>query len=49
MAGLAAANTSEDLSVGKYPDQWLSHVKGRVRGTTYRGYESLVASTPSPT
>src|SRR5947208_2373621 len=42
MAGLAAANTSEDLSVGRYLDQWLTHVRGRVRGTTYRGYESLV-------
>src|SRR5712691_8551285 len=42
MAGLAVAYTSEDLSVGRYLDQWLSHIKGRVRATTYRGYESLV-------
>jgi integrase len=33
---------SQDLSVGQYLLEWLSHTRGRVRASTYRGYESLI-------
>src|SRR5439155_26954935 len=32
----------QDLTVGEYLRRWLAHAKGRVRATTYEGYESLV-------
>ena len=31
-----------DLTTGEYLTQWLDHMRGRVRATTYEGYESLV-------
>jgi integrase len=30
------------LTVGSYLGIWLAHIRGRVRGTTYEGYEALV-------
>jgi len=38
----AAATWDNDLTVGEYLHHWLAHAKGRVRATTYDGYESLV-------
>ena len=32
----------EDETLGSYLEQWLAHVKGRVRATTYEGYRTLV-------
>jgi integrase len=32
----------QDLSLGQYLKEWLSHTRGRVRASTYRGYESLI-------
>jgi integrase len=33
---------SETLTVGDYLATWLAQVRGRVRGTTYDGYEALI-------
>ena len=32
----------QDLSLDRYLKQWLAHARGRVRVTTYQGYESLI-------
>src|SRR2546425_4817687 len=32
----------QDLSLGHYLKEWLAHTRGRVRASTYRGYESLI-------
>jgi integrase len=32
----------QDLSLDYYLREWLAHTRGRVRATTYRGYESLI-------
>src|SRR5712692_2264136 len=37
-----------DLAVGEYLEQWLAHVRGRVRATTYEGYEALVRLHGTP-
>ena len=42
MAEIGLASAQEEMTVGHYLDSWLAHVKGRVRATTYRGYESLI-------
>ena len=40
----AMADRDADLkdTVGRYLSQWLSHVRGRVRGRTWQGYEGLI-------
>ena len=32
----------QDPSLGHYLKEWLAHTRGRVRASTYRGYESLI-------
>src|SRR2546422_8356328 len=32
----------QDSSLGHYLKEWLAHTRGRVRASTYRGYESLI-------
>ena len=32
----------QDLSLRHYLQEWLAHARGRVRATTYQGYESLI-------
>ena len=32
----------QNLSLGQYLHEWLAHTRGRVRATTYQGYESLI-------
>ncbi len=32
----------QDLSLGHYLKEWLAHARGRVRATTYAGYEYLI-------
>ncbi len=32
----------QDLSLGHYLQEWLAHARGRVRASTYRGYESPI-------
>ena len=32
----------QDLSLGHYLQEWLAHARGRVRATTYAGYEYLI-------
>ncbi len=39
---------SQDLSVNHYLQEWLAHSRGRVRATTYQGYESLIRCYASP-
>jgi integrase len=39
---LPAEAPGADLTTGEYLQQWLGHAKGRVRATTYEGYEALV-------
>ena len=48
MVQVRAAFEPEEMTVGHYLDQWLAHVKGRVRATTYRGYESLIRLYAQP-
>lgn len=33
---------AQDPSLGHYLKEWLAHARGRVRATTYAGYESLI-------
>jgi integrase len=42
MLGVEDLADTATLTVGDYLGTWLGHVKGRVRGTTYDGYEALV-------
>src|SRR5712691_5674094 len=42
MQGARDAAFEAPLTVGAYLEIWLAHIKGRVRGTTYEAYESLV-------
>src|SRR5437016_2421675 len=39
---LAEAVTNRDMSLGDYLQDWLSHMRSRVRATTYEGYAALV-------
>jgi len=32
----------QDRSLDHYLKEWLAHVRGRVRATTYQGYEYLI-------
>src|SRR5712691_540857 len=32
----------QDLSLDRYLKEWLAHARGRVRATTYTGYEYLI-------
>jgi hypothetical protein len=32
----------QDASLGHYLKEWLAHARGRVRATTYQGYEYLI-------
>jgi hypothetical protein len=32
----------QDPSLGHYLKEWLAHARGRVRATTYAGYEYLI-------
>ena len=41
MLGVGAAGR-EEPSTGEFLARWLAHARGRVRATTYDGYESLV-------
>jgi integrase len=43
-----AESPSDESTVGEYLEQWLAHAKGRVRATTYEGYESLVRLHAAP-
>src|SRR5438093_6164487 len=38
----------QDLSLGLYLKEWLAHVRGRVRATTYQGYEYLIRIHAAP-
>ena len=42
MIEAAVLGKTQDLSLGQYLQEWLAHVRGRVRVSTYRGYESLI-------
>src|SRR6266542_2570303 len=43
MIEAAALATDQDHPcLGHYLGEWLAHTRGRVRATTYQGYESLV-------
>ena len=42
MIEAAVLGMDQDLSLRHYLQEWLSHTRGRVRATTYRGYESLI-------
>src|SRR5439155_26332768 len=37
-----ALGMHQDPSLGHYLGEWLAHTRGRVRVTTYEGYESLI-------
>ena len=39
---LAAEQAVNDLTTGEYLTQWLDHMRGRVRATTYEGYAGLI-------
>ncbi len=39
----------QDPSLGHYLQEWLAHTRGRVRATTYQGYESLIRCYALPT
>src|SRR5436190_1595582 len=38
----------QDLCLENYLQEWLAHTRGRVRSTTYQGYESLIRLYASP-
>src|SRR2546427_8904384 len=38
----AVLGKDQDSSLGHYLKEWLAHARGRVRPTTYAGYESLI-------
>jgi integrase len=42
MIEAAVLATEKDPSLALYLKEWLAHVRGRVRVTTYLGYESLI-------
>jgi len=42
MIEAAVLGKDQDPSLGHYLQEWLAHTRGRVRTTTYRGYESLI-------
>ncbi|MGH2661038.1 MAG: N-terminal phage integrase SAM-like domain-containing protein [Actinomycetota bacterium] len=42
MIEAAVLGKDQDLSLGQYLQEWLAHARGRVRVSTYRGYESLI-------
>jgi len=42
MIEAAVLGKDQDLSLGHYLKEWLAHTRGRVRASTYRGYESLI-------
>jgi integrase len=39
---LAEERFAQDMSLGAYLQDWLSHMRSRVRATTYEGYSALV-------
>jgi integrase len=42
MIEAAVLATEKDPSLALYLKEWLSHARGRVRATTYKGYECLI-------
>jgi len=42
MIEAAVLGKDQDPSLGHYLQEWLAHTRGRVRATTYQGYESLI-------
>jgi len=42
MIEAAVLGKHQDPSLGHYLKEWLAHTRGRVRATTYQGYESLI-------
>ena len=42
MIEAAVLGKDQDPPLGYYLQQWLAHARGRVRATTYQGYESLI-------
>src|SRR5713226_9458892 len=42
MIEAAVLGKDQDPSLGHYLSEWLAHTRGRVRATTYQGYESLI-------
>ena len=36
------------LTVADYLEQWLAHMRGRIRGSTYDGYAGLVRRSRTP-
>ena len=42
MIEAAVLGKDQDRSLGHYLKEWLAHTRGRVRASTYRGYESLI-------
>ena len=41
-ASMPEAEAQETGTVGEYLDQWLAHVRGRVRARTWQGYEGVI-------
>ena len=42
MIEAAVLGKDQDSSLGHYLKEWLAHARGRVRATTYAGYEYLI-------
>ena len=42
MIEAAVLEQPQDPSLGHYLGEWLAHTRGRVRASTYQGYESLI-------
>jgi integrase len=48
MIEAAVLGQDQDPSLEEYLQEWLAHTKGRVRPSTYQGYESLIRLYASP-
>src|SRR5438445_13896010 len=42
------ARNEQRQTLGEYLSTWLAHMRGRVRPTTYEGYESLIRLHATP-
>lgn len=47
MIEAAVLGKDQDPSLDRYLQEWLAHTRGRVRATTYQGYESLIQARSS--
>src|SRR5712692_11864145 len=48
MIEAAVLGKDQDPCLSEYLREWLAHTRGRVRATTYQGYESLIRLYASP-